>query len=327
MYLLAERFSVVITLLLITHSVLAQSPNKATAEVHGQIRFASGGAHAENVLVRLERFDGGVVAQMVTDRTGKFRFAGLQRIQYVLTVRSQGHKEERRQVDLQTITSDYLFLQLVADKQPTATEYTALIDAKVPAEARKEFEQAQEALLKSKKIQDGIRHLEKAIDIYPAFIEAQLLLGSAYMEDHQWKKAEQTLTRALEITQKKAVALFALGEVYRRQKRYAEAEKMLREGIRLEGRSPQGYFELGRVYWDKGEIEKAGPQVGRAIQLKPDFAEAHLLAGNILLRAKQPENALVEFEVYLRLAPDAEFSGQAREVVQKIKQALATKKK
>jgi hypothetical protein len=44
------------------------------------------------------------------------------------------------------------------------------------------------------------------------------------------------------------------------------------------------------------------------------------------LRARQPENALVEFEEYLRLAPNGEFAAQTRDIIQKIRQALVNKK-
>jgi predicted TPR repeat methyltransferase len=75
-----------------------------------------------------------------------------------------------------------------------------------------------------------------------------------------------------------------------------------------------------------GKVVQAGPHVGRALQLKPDLAEGYLLGGDILLRARQPENALVEYEEYLRLAPEGKFAPQARERVAKIKKALADKK-
>ena len=197
-----------------------------------------------------------------------------------------------------------------------------MLDASVPAEARKEFEKADEALAtgKRERIEEGIRHLEKAISLYPNFLEAQLRLGAAYMDLHEWDKAEQALRRALEINPRTANAYFALGEIYWRQKKYSEAEKILREGLGIEDRSWRGHFTLGRVYWSKGDLAKAGPQVGLAIQLNPNFAEAHLLAGNILLRVNKREDALVEFQEYLRLAPKGEFAAQARTTVEKLKQ-------
>jgi len=61
--------------------------------------------------------------------------------------------------------------------------------------------------------------------------------------------------------------------------------------------------------------------------LKPDFAEAHLLAGNILLKINQQERALAEYQEYLRLEPKGEFAVQARELAQKLSKAIVENKK
>ncbi|MBD0327020.1 MAG: hypothetical protein ICV68_11340, partial [Pyrinomonadaceae bacterium] len=60
--------------------------------------------------------------------------------------------------------------------------------------------------------------------------------------------------------------------------------------------------------------------------LMPDYAEAHLLGANIFMRAGLHQNALIEYEEYLRLAPQGEFAEQTRDIVQKLKAALAKKK-
>lgn len=79
---------------------------------------------------------------------------------------------------------------------------------------------------------------------------------------------------------------------------------------------------LGRLYYELGNLAKAAPQVGTALQLDPKLARGYLLAGNILLRAHQTQNAIVEFEEYLRLEPKGEFSERAKETVRKLKRAL-----
>lgn len=299
-------------------------------QVTGQVRYARGGTPADKVLVRLESFGGGIIGEIMTDRTGKFRFSGLQPDQYIVTVRLFGFKEVQQHVNLRDATSEYLLFQLVADSSAPSTAPTSssvVVNASTPADAQKEFEEGRAALLDRKEVEKSLPHLEKAVSIYPNFLDAQFLLGTAYMDLHQWDKAERALRRTLEINPNSSAALFALGEVYLRQKKYVEAEKSLQEGLKLDKDSWQGHFALGRTYWSMGNISKAGPQVGRALQLKPDLAEAHLLAGNILLRARQPENALTEFEEYVRLAPKGEFAEQARATAQKIRHALAEKKK
>lgn len=316
----------------VTSDVLAQYGPPGTgsnAQFHGQVRY-DGGAPAFKILVRLERFDGGLVGQEYTDRNGKFRFNGLKPFTYVVTIHLPGYQDIRQQVELVTTNNDYAVFTLRPEGSSTATSSSGaavILDVKVPLEARREFERGRAALLEQARPQEGISHLEKAISLYPNFLEAHLMLGTAYMDAGQLEKAESTLSKALSINQKAAEAYFALGEVYRQQKKYADAEKMLREGLKLQERSWQGHFTLGRLYWDMNEWVKAGREVAKTLQLKPDLAEAHLLGGNILLRARKNEDALLEFEEYLRLDPKGKFAAQARETVAKLKKALADNKK
>jgi tetratricopeptide (TPR) repeat protein len=308
----------------------AQLRTSIPVSVHGQVRYSPGGAPADNVNVRLELFSGGIQAETQTDRLGKFNFTNLAPAVYFIKVHKPNYIDAQQQVDLQTNTSDYVLLQLTYDKSAEATQRQALpavINAGVPPAARAEFEAGRAALLDAGNIADGIAHLEKAVSLYPTYLEAQLLLGTAYMDGKDWARAESALRRALTLDPKAASALFALGEVYRQQKRYKESEQELRAGLKLNANSVRGHFTLGRVYYEQGNVVKAGPHVGRALQLKPDFAEGHLLAGNILLRARQPENALVEFGEYLRLAPNGEYAAQAQATVRRIEQALATTKR
>ena len=145
------------------------------------------------------------------------------------------------------------------------------------------------------------------------------------MDLKEWEKAEKILQRAVEIKPQNATAMIYLGEVYWRQKRNADAEQTLREGLKLDQKSWHGHFTLGRLYWDMGEVAKAGGPIGMTLQLKPELAEAHLLAGNILLRVNQRERALVEYREYLRLAPKGEFVGQVQELVRKVEETLTNK--
>ncbi|HEX8649845.1 MAG TPA: tetratricopeptide repeat protein [Pyrinomonadaceae bacterium] len=312
--------SVAALLLMTATPVLAQ-------QIQGVVRYAGGGP-VNNATVRCDGV--GCSGQIYTDRTGKFRFVFFRRPgQYTITVEAPGYLPETRSVSLLTpAASEYMFIQLRPDPSAAGAPSAppGVLDVRVPIVARQEFERGRDLLSEEGKMDEAILHLEKAVGLYPKYLEAHILLGSAYMDTHQLDKAESTLRRALEIDPKSAQAHFVLGEVYRQQKKYAESEKLLLAGLKIKD-AWQGHIALGRLYWDQGEIVKAGPQVGTALRQKPDLAEGHLLAGNILLKAKQAENALVEFQEYLRLEPKGKFAPQAQEMVNKIKAALAEQKK
>jgi tetratricopeptide (TPR) repeat protein len=302
-----------------------------TVEVSGQVRLADGAGQASEVIVRLERFGGGgTLDQMQVDNRGRFRFANLPRGQYVVSVSARCFSAPQQQAELVHVFRSYLLFELKPDMSSPDCRKSAeagapgLIDARVPAEARKAFEEGRAALLQ-KKVKDGIDRLKRAVELYPDFFEAHLLLGTTYMDAREWEKADEVLGRASALNDKSALALFSLGEVRRQRKLYTEAEAALQAGLKLEEASWQGHFILGRLYLDTNDVIKAAPHIGRTLQLKPDFAEAHLFGGNILLKVGQPARALIEYEEYLRLAPSGEYAAPTRELVAKLKKTLSAR--
>jgi tetratricopeptide (TPR) repeat protein len=326
-YFLAFIFALAISL-----PVLAQrerdtysAPSANSFEVVGQVRVADTGLPASRIPIRLERFGGGLVDQIDTDSTGRFRFSNLQRGYYKVILNVPGFRPAQQDADLQIVFRAFLMFELASlNSGPMAL--VDVIDARAPAEAREELIRGREALSR-KSNDEAVGHLQRAIVVYPDFYEAHLLLGTALMDARDWQKAEAAFQQAVRLKASSATPVILLGEVHWRQKRYDEAEKTLLEGLKLDDKSWHGYFTLARLYWDLDSIAKAGPAIGRSMQLKPDFAPAHLLAGNILLRVNQQERALSEYQEYLRLEPKGEFAEQARELVQKLSKAIVEKKK
>ena len=317
--------------LLLSSPVMAQrdrdtysNPSANALEVVGQVRVVDTGLPASRVPIRLERFGGGVVDSMDTDSGGRFRFANLPRGYYKVIVNAPGYKPVQQDADLQVVFRAYLVFELSAERVGAMT-LVDVIDARAPAEAREALVRGREALSK-RSYQAAISHLQKAIALYPTFYEAHLLLGTAFVDEREWKKAEGAFQSALDLKTSSAAATLSLGEVYWRQNRYDEAEKTLLEGLKLDDKSWNGYFTLARLYWDRENIAKAAPAIGHTLQLKPGFAPAHLLAGNILLKVNQPERALTEYREYLRLEPKGEFAVQTRELAEKLSKAIGENK-
>jgi Tfp pilus assembly protein PilF len=331
------------SLLLCTAMVVSARESKnsevtVSGQISGQVRYADTRQPAFNVLVSCDKVIGGLVAQVLTDRNGRFSFTNLELLQYNITVRVSGYVEETQTVELMTTSSAYLQFQLKPDKpKPAATVNPGVVDAAIPDDARREFDAASKALATGKKegIEEAVRHLEKALNIYPRFSQAALMLGTAYMDLGQLDKAERSLKHTLEINPQAANALFALGELYREQKLHDQAEKTLLQGLSIEPRSYQGHLNLARVYWDtaaqmkddaqaRPPLEKAYEEVKKSLELNPNFAPAHVVKGNLLLRVRRAQDAQHEFEEYLRLDPNGPFAEQARTTVERIKKALAS---
>ena len=317
--------------LLFLSIILALAACPALAQViRGEVRYADGHQPAFNVPI--ECAGSNCSGYRYTDRTGKFTWTfggGAGGISggtgnYTITVRAPGYITETRQVTFLDVNqSEYMFITLRRDPKalgaPAAPPST--IDPKVPEGARKEYEAGAKEV-NAGKAEKGIPHLEKAVNLYPDFLEAQLMLGTAYADAKQWDKAETTLKRAIEISPKRTEAYVALGEVYRQQKKHAEAEKILRAVLDIDDKSWAAHYTLAQVYVDANAFPPAAPEIEKANAIRPDYAAGHLLAANIYIKTRNAEGALKEFQEYLRLEPKGKFATQAQNAVTKLKEML-----
>jgi tetratricopeptide (TPR) repeat protein len=323
-------------LLISSTSLIAQ-----IGQISGQVRYAEGNQPAFNAIVQCDSFSSGLIGQQYADRNGRFQFRPLQLGQYTITVRVPGYREEKQEVDLSTAPSAYLQFQLKADSsKPAVSASTGTIAAPIPPAAKSEFDQASALLVSGKKedIESAVPHLEKAISLDPSYTEAELKLGTAYMDLQQWDKAEIALKKTIETDPKAANAYFALGEVYHLQKKYDDAEKTLQNGLAIESRSAPAHLTLARVYWDRvagvkeeskwrPSLEKAYQEVKQALELDPRLADAHFLRGNLLFKVNRYADAQQEYEQYLQLEPNGRYAASARSLAERIKKGLAESKK
>lgn len=328
--------------LFLTAGLLTLLASAAHAQqIQGTVRYGAAQRPAQGVIVRCNGTGG--TSEQLTDPSGRFYFR-VSPGHYECSVRVPGFREERRSVDLiDRQSSEYMDFRLreEGDSKPSGgSSATKLIEANIPAKAREEFEKGSAAIAGGKKenLEEGVLHLEKAVGLFPQYLQAQLMLGTTYMDLQQFDKAEQALKKTIEIDPKAANALFALGEIYLRQKKAEDAEKVLLQGLQVEDRSFQGHLTLARVYVDmaaklKDETQnrpfrvKAYDQVNESLKYNADNALAHWLKGNLLLSVGRDQDAQHEFEEYVRLDPKGPLTDKARTFIEKIKKALESEKK
>jgi len=298
-----------------------------------QVRYANGAPGPSGIHVRLESPESGSAGDCQTIEGGKCQFNVPSNGVYMVRMSERGYKDVSVRVELIGNSRGFATLELKpipAEAPPEAAAdvpegvsggSVSAADLSVPKNARLEFDKGQSAL-KDNKLDSGISHLRKAIKLYDAFPSAYTLLGTAYLEQKNWKDAESALVKAASLDSKSAEAYLALGAVFNQTKDYPQAETALLRGLELKPDAPGGHYELAKTYWALGRWQEAAPHARKAVSDIPDLASPHVLLGNILLKENNLQEALHEYQEYLRLDPNGSMAPGARQMIDKIQKAL-----
>jgi Flp pilus assembly protein TadD len=297
-----------------------------------QVRYASGAPGPRGIHVRLESPEAGSAGDCQTVEGGKCQFNVASSGVYMVRMSERGYKDVSVRVELIGNSRGFATLELrplpnetppggSAALQEGDPNLVSVLDLNVPENARQEFEKGQGAL-KENKLDDGIAHLRKAIKLYNAFPQAYTLLGTAYLEQKNWKEAEAALRKANELDPKFPDAYLELGAVLNQTKEYRQAETALLKGLELKPEAAGGHYELAKTYWALGRWQDAAPHARKAVAGMPDLAPAHALLGNVMLRESNAQGALHEYQEYLRLDPNGSMAPGVRQMIEKIQKAL-----
>lgn len=308
----------------------SDSRGGSNAEINVQVRNPDGSAAPRGIHLRLEAQEGGSSADCVTETGGKCAFRPGSGGMYIIRISQLGYQEVSVDVNLVDTLRAYVNIVLRPDPGSSSDSHSeasgisvSAFDLGVPENARQEFEKGQHALNENK-LDASISHFRKAIKLYEPFPQAYALVGTAYLEKKDWKEAEKALKRAITLDSKSSDAYLALGAVLNQTKEYPRAEAVLLRGLELNPEAPGGHYELAKTYWELGRWQEAAPHARKAVSLTPDLASPHVLLGNILLRERNAQGALHEYQEYLRLDPNGSMAEGVRNMVEKLQRAIGS---
>ena len=327
-----QRLWLLLPLLMI---VALQSPaclraqRGGSTEIDVQVRNPDGTAAPRGIHVRLESAEGGSAGDCVTEQGGRCHFAPGASGMYIVRINQLGYKEVAVHVNLVDTSRGFVTIDLKPDPGAAPADLAHAVsgdsvsaaDLGVPENARSEFEKGETAL-KQSKLDAGIAHLRKAIKLYEPFPQAYTLLGTAYLEQKNWKAAETALQKATSLDANSSDAYLALGAMFNQTKEYSRAETALLRGLELKPDAPAGHYELAKTYWELGHWQEAAPHARKAVAGMPDVAGPHALLGNVFLRERNAQSALYEYQEYLRLDPNGSMALGVRQMIERLQKAL-----
>jgi len=130
-------------------------------------------------------------------------------------------------------------------------------------------------------------------------------LGMALLEQGQLDKAIEHQQEALRLRPGEPSALTNLGMALALQRRYAEAIKYYRLSLKSDPDQATTYNNLGAaILSSNGDPEEASVNFRKAIQLKPNYDNAHLNLATVLTMQNRFDEAISHYREVLRLIPN-----------------------
>jgi tetratricopeptide (TPR) repeat protein len=191
---------------------------------------------------------------------------------------------------------------------------------RIPSKAMKEFTLAQKAY-HSGDISGSTEHLQKALRIYPDFIEAHNALGLRFIQLGEYQQAIAEHELALSLAPQLPEAHQDLSFALLVSNRLPEAEAEARQALHLDDQRVPARYVLGRAIIAQGRITPESVEMLRASENL--FPDASLVLAQIHFVAGKPDQVVTELRHYLKAPSDPDNKQKAEcWLAQLTKQAL-----
>jgi tetratricopeptide (TPR) repeat protein len=195
-----------------------------------------------------------------------------------------------------------IFLHRTGDAEGPPASGTS---SKAPSDARKAFDKGLEALGKGK-TPDAEKDFEKAVSLYPQYVEAWLDLGKLRLQRKADDSAREAFQKALEADANLVEPWVYLGMLAVEKKQWPDAAKYLNVALKLDPvHFPDAWFNNAVAGYNLKDYAGAEKSVREALRLDPQHKNprSDYLLGLILAAQKDYSGAAEQLRFYLKLAP------------------------
>ncbi len=261
---------------------------------------------------------------------GHFRFKDVPPGSYTLSIYIPGYGEILQTVDItesfaderDRVTKQFVFDReaLLEQARVLDTGMVSMRQLSISRKARGEFRKARDRI-RDRKVNEAVRHLQRAIELAPQFMEAMNNLGTIYFQRGEFDIAEQYFRDALVIEPDAFEPMVNLGGVLLATGSAEEAIQFNQRAQELRPLDALANAQLGLCYFRLGEFGSALEHLQRTKEIDPaHFSNPQLTMARIYLRQSQQEAALRELEEFLEHHPDSAESDNVRATIEEIRE-------
>ena len=130
------------------------------------------------------------------------------------------------------------------------------------------------------------------------------LLGDVYHRQEKNKAAIVSFEEALKLNPNYFNALHNYGLLLKMTQRQAEAIDVYHKALAVNSKVPDLYYNMANAHYELDQIEDCFANYRKAIELKPDFLEAHIALNEILWRQGREDEYLLSYREAIPKKPD-----------------------
>jgi tetratricopeptide (TPR) repeat protein len=147
---------------------------------------------------------------------------------------------------------------------------------------------------------------EKELALSPDSDTVLYNLGQAYMKSGAPDKAIAFLEKAAAITPEKPEPLMLLASAYEAKGDKAKADEIYQKVAAIDPRNAAIlFYNVGVKAWNEKRGKDAAQAYQKAVEIDPQYAQAHRELGYALMAQQDFKGALAHFQEYLKLEPQA----------------------
>ena len=154
--------------------------------------------------------------------------------------------------------------------------------------------------------QEAVKHLEKAIQVFPYDYQSRNNLGIVYGRLNEPEKALKEFATAMQLRPDDDAIKINLSVLYQRQKEYQKAEEVLKYLLSKDPQNANLHYRMALVYKDAGQYETAISELLTSTELAPHIINPYEELGNIYAsKLKDLEKAKYYYTKGINAAPKA----------------------
>lgn len=152
--------------------------------------------------------------------------------------------------------------------------------------------------------EEALLYFDRAISIYPDYLDAWNNKGSLHIFVREYHPAEQAFLKAIEIQPLYGKAYFNLAVVYQETKQHKLAAEYYQKAIDYNIANADAYYGLGYNLGFINDMNGARKAFEKVLSKDPDYAKAYIQLGKIDGQAGKTDQAIEFFQKSIAITPD-----------------------